>query len=86
MSKRRSPQIPAGSPLVGDRIRATWKGGETIRTIEGRVGCVIYNGSERHFRDTAGGHLYTWNLNSPLNPVVELIDAAPMEQEPLPGL
>ena len=83
---RHSPQIPAGSPLVGDRIRATWTDGDTVRTVEGRVGCVIYNGTQRTFKDANGHELYEWNLNSPLNPTVELIDAAPMEQEPLPGM
>lgn len=81
-----SPQIPAGTPLVGDRIRATWTNGDTIRTVEGRVGCVVYNGTNRLFKDVNGRDLYEWNLNSPLNPTVELLEAAPPPQEPLPGM
>lgn len=73
-------------PLSGDLIRVTWYFADHTQTIEGRVGAVIYNGTERTFKTVNGHVLYTWVLGSPGNPIVELLDAVPGEQEPLPGL
>lgn len=74
------------TPLSGDLIRAIWHRPDHVRTVEGRVGAVIYNGTERTFKSVNGEELYTWVLGSPGNPIVELLDAVPTEQEPLPGL
>lgn len=83
MSTRKPRRIDAGVPIAGDLIRAMWEHGERRTTVEGRVGTVIYNGTEREFR-TADGHiLYTWVLQSPGNPVVHLLDAEPIKPEPL---
>ena len=84
MKRRKS--IDAGTVLRGDKVRATWTDGDVIRTVEGRVSAVIYEGTRREFRSVGGGTLYVWELGSALNPDVELLDPAAPVQEPLPGL
>ena len=84
MSKRR--RVDGFIPLVGDLIRATWYAPDHTRQVEGRVGAVIYNGTERTFKGTGGHVLYEWSLGSPMNPVIELLDAVPGQQETIEGL
>ncbi len=84
MKRRKS--IDAGTVLRGDKVRATWTTGDVVRTVEGRVSAVIYEGTRRTFRTTRGLTLYVWEMGSALNPHVELLDPAPPVQEPLPGL
>lgn len=74
-------RIDPGTPLIGDLIRASWVHGAHMRTVEGRVGAVWCNGTQREFHDNEGRMLYEWNLGSSANPTrVELLDAVPAPQ------
>lgn len=86
MTARKPRKVQPGTVLVGDKIRVTDKNGDVSIVKEARVGSVIYNGTTRIIRSMEGVTLYVWELGSPLNPIVHLIEAAPFPQEPLPGM
>lgn len=71
--------------MRGDVVRATWGEPDRVRTVEARVGTIIYSGTRRHFKTESGSLIYEWNLGSALNPLVELIYAEPVDQEELLG-
>lgn len=85
MSRQKPRKVDAGTVMRGDLVRATWYEPDHVRTVEARVGAIIYSGTQRHFKTEGGALIYEWNLGSELNPFVELIDAVPVDQEQLAG-
>lgn len=85
MSRQKPRKIDPGTALYQDVVRVI-STHEGIRHVkEGKIGTVTYSGTFRQYFTAEGGLLYTWTLGRD-NPEVYLIEAAPVEQEALPGL